>query len=91
MAIWSKQTPAKSANMISATGRSPAHRGADRAADDRLLGDRRVEHALGAEALEQPVGRLERAAGGGDVLAEQEHVVVGLERVGHAPAVIASR
>ena len=33
----------------------PGHRGADAHADDRVLGDRRVAHALLAELLEQPV------------------------------------
>ena len=36
-----------------------------------------------AEAREQPVARLERAAGRADVLADQEHVLVGGERVAH--------
>ena len=56
--------------MISATGRSPDRR-ADGGADDRLLGDRRVEHPLAAKPLEQPHGYLERTARRGHVLTEE--------------------
>ena len=52
------------------------HRRAHGGAEDRLLGDRRVAHAQRAELLEQPDGRLEHAAGLGDVLAEEHHVGV---------------
>jgi hypothetical protein len=61
----------------------PLDRGADRRADDRLLGDRRVEHPPCAEALVEAVGGLERTAGGADVLADDEDVLVGLELVCH--------
>ena len=54
----------------------PLDRGADRGADDRVLGQRRVEHPLGAELLHEAVGDLERAAEGADVLAEAEHGLV---------------
>ena len=47
-------------------------RGADGGADDRVLGQRRVEHPLGAELLGEAVGDLERAAEGADVLADAE-------------------
>ena len=49
----------------------PAHGRAEGGADDRLLGDRRIAHASRAEPVEQPLGRLEHAAGRADVLAEQ--------------------
>ena len=49
----------------------PGHRRAHRGADDRLLRDRRVPHAIGAEAFRQPDRRLEDAARRGDVFAEQ--------------------
>ena len=55
-------------------------RGADRAADHRLLGDRRVDHAVGPELLLQAGGHLERAAEGADVLAEQQHALVLAQR-----------
>ena len=68
----------KSMNCISATGRMPAHRRADRGADDRLLRERRIEDALRAEPLLQPLGRLEGAAVDADVLAEDEDAFVAL-------------
>ncbi len=58
----------------------PLHRRADPRADDRHLRDRRVAHALAAELLEQPLRHAHRAAHLGDVLAHQEHVVVGAHR-----------
>ena len=51
-------------------------RGADRRADDRRLGERRVHHARLAELLEEAVGDLERAAERADVLADHEHALV---------------
>ena len=50
--------------------------GADRRADEPLLGDRGVDHALVAELVERPGGDAERAAERADVLAEQEDAVV---------------
>ena len=80
LAIWlatmSQQTAKKSANMISAIGRRPGHRRAHRCAEDRLLRDRRVAHALRAESLEQPDRRLEHAARTADILTEEDHVRV---------------
>ncbi len=52
----------------------PGHRGAHRGAQNRLLGDRAVAHAPGPELLVEADGRLEHAAGLGDVLAEEDHV-----------------
>ena len=43
------------------------------------LGERRVDAAVGAEAVEQPGGRAEDAAGAPDVLADHHHVRVALE------------
>ena len=57
--------------------------GADRAADDRRLGQRRVHHALGAELVDEAVGHLEGAAEGADVLAHQEHALVGAHLLAH--------
>ena len=56
--------------------------GADRRADEPLLGDRRVDHPVVAELLLQARGHPERAAEVTDVLAQQEHAVVVAERVG---------
>jgi hypothetical protein len=47
------------------------HGGADRHAERARFGDRRVDHALGAEFGEQAFGLLEHAAGRGHVLAEE--------------------
>ena len=55
--------------------------GADRGADEALLGDRRVDHALRAELLEQARRDAEGAAEDADVLAEQEDAVVLAHRV----------
>src|SRR5262245_37593951 len=55
-----------------------AHVGrADRLADDRLLGNRRIDDALLAELLDQPFGDLECAAVRADVFAHDEDAVVG--------------
>ena len=54
----------------------PLDRGADGGSDDRVLGERHVEHPLGAELLDEPVGDLERPAEGADVLAQAEHRLV---------------
>ena len=60
--------------------RPPArHAEPDRAAEDARLRERRVDAALGAEAVEQPGGRAEDAAGAADVLAHDHHVRVAPE------------
>ena len=60
-----------------------AHPGrADGRADEALLGDRRVDDALLAELLEQPLRDAERPAEMADVLAEQEDALVLAQRVG---------
>ncbi len=53
-------------------------RHADRGADDAGLGERRVDHAVGAELVEQARGRAEHAAELADVLAEDDDARVGL-------------
>ena len=54
-------------------------RHADAHAGDQILGERRVDHALGAELVEQAQRRAEHAAVAPDVLAEHHHIAV----VGH--------
>ena len=54
----------------------PAHREADRGADDAGLGQRRVEHALLAELGLQPLGDAEHPAELADVFAHEQHAVV---------------
>ena len=77
--IWSRQTPTKSMNISSATGRRPRRGRADRGADVCRFGDRRVQHAARANLSYRPFGHAEHAAPGvvlagracaaGDVLA----------------------
>ncbi len=45
----------------------------DRHSGDRRLGQRRIEHALLAEKLEQPVGRAKHATVDADVLPQHQH------------------
>ncbi len=72
-------SPMKSPNMISMIGRSPATAAPNAAPDEGQLGDRRVEHALGAEPLLDAGGDREHAALlGGDVLAEEHDGLVAL-------------
>jgi hypothetical protein len=59
----------------------PAARQPDRRADDHRLGQRHVDHAIGAEALLQPLGRAEDAAVDADVLPEHDHALVGRQRI----------
>ena len=69
-------------NWISATGFSPCVGHADRHAGDQAFGQRRVLHALGAEALLQAGGGAEHAAVDADVLADHDDVRIVL----HLPA-----
>ena len=62
----------KSANWISGTGRRPFDGRADRDADDHRLGQRRVQHAVAAELVVQPVGGEEDAALLAHVLAQHD-------------------
>ncbi len=66
----------KPRNWISATGTMPATASPIADADDRRLGQRRVDHALAAEAIEQPVGGAEHAAVVRHVLAEDDDALV---------------
>ena len=61
-----------------------AHREADRRADDAGLGERGVEHALVAELGLQALGHAEHAAERADVLAHEQHLVVGAQRLAEA-------
>src|SRR5207248_5930148 len=66
-------------------GPQAGDRGSERAADDRLLRDRRVAHAARSEAVEEAGSCLEDAARDADVLAEQEHPLVPLELLAERP------
>jgi hypothetical protein len=57
-------------------------RRSDRSPDNRLLGDRRVEHALRAEAPMEALRDTEHAPGLADVLADQEDLLVALHLLG---------
>jgi hypothetical protein len=59
------------------------HRHADRGAGEAGLGNRRVDHALGAEAVEKGIGHEVRAAVEADVLAHDDDALVTLHLVGH--------
>jgi hypothetical protein len=61
-----------------------AQRHADGGADDAGLGQRRVDHAVLAEVLLQPVGDAEDAAERADVLAHQDDLRVVLHRLAQA-------
>src|SRR6202022_3032708 len=60
----------------------PEHRGADRSADDYLLGDWSVNHALRPELVEQAFGHAICAAERSDVLADEEDGFVALHLFG---------
>ncbi len=60
------------------------HRRAHGGAEDCLLGDRRVAHAHRTELFVQADGRLEHAAGLGDVLAEKYDVRIARHFLGDA-------
>ena len=66
-------------NWISATGFSPWAAMAMAHAGDQSLGQRRVEHALRAEALLQAAGGAEHAAVDADILAEHDDVAIVLQ------------
>jgi hypothetical protein len=51
-----------------------------------MLGDRRVDHALGAEFLKQALGNLVGALVFGDFLAHEEDVLIGAHFLGHRVA-----
>jgi hypothetical protein len=56
--IWSIACIAKLKVMNSTIGAQPAHRRADADAGKAMLGDRRIDHALGAELLQQALRDL---------------------------------
>ncbi len=62
----------KSANWISGIGHEAVERHADRGADDAPLGERRVDDAVVAELVEEPLRDAEDAADLPDVLAEHD-------------------
>ena len=84
--IWSIACMAKLKVMNSTIGFSPAKRGADAEAGEAVLGDRRVDDALGAELLEQALADLVGALIFGDLLAHQEDVGVAAHLLGHGVA-----
>ena len=57
----------------------PGQRRADPAADEAALGQRRVADPLGAVALVEALGGAEEPADLADVLADHDHVRIGLE------------
>ena len=63
-----------------------AHRRAGADAGKAIFGDRRVDHALGAELVEQALGDLVGALIFGDLLAHHEDPVVGAHLLGHRVA-----
>jgi hypothetical protein len=82
--IWSIACMAKLKVMNSTIGFKAAHRRADADAGKAMLGDRRIDHALGAEFLQQALGDLVGALIFGDLLAHHEHV--GSRRISSAMA-----
>ena len=65
-----------------AHGLEPLRRHADAKAADQELGERRVDHPLGAEPLLQSHGGAENAAVDADVLAQHHHVGILLHGAG---------
>ena len=84
--MWSIACMAKLNVMNSTIGFSPAKRRADADAGETVLGDRRVDDALGAELLQQALRDLVGALILGDLLAHHEHAVVGAHLLGHGVA-----
>ena len=72
LTIWLKAQPMKSMNWNSATGRKPVSDAPKAASTMADLGDRRVDHALRPEVVDEAFGHLERAAVDADVLADAE-------------------
>jgi hypothetical protein len=62
------------------------HRRADAEAGEAVLGDRRVDHALRPELLQQALGDLVGALILADLLAHEEHVAVAAHFLGHGVA-----
>ena len=74
--MWSIACMAKLKVMNSTIGFRPAEGRADAEAGEAVLGDRRVDHPLGAELLQQALADLVGALVLGDLLAHQEDLFV---------------
>ena len=74
--------PKKTLELDLGYGAHAGHRQADGRAHDARLGQRRVHHAIAAEALEEPLGDAEHAAVEADILAEDDDAVVLLHFLG---------
>jgi hypothetical protein len=74
--IWSIACMAKLKVMNSTIGFRPAEGRADAQAGEAVLGDRRIDDALGAELVQQALADLVGALILGDLLAHQEDVLV---------------
>ena len=72
LTIWSRARIEKLNVIISTTGRSPSIAAPDAHAGEARLADRRVDDALVAELLEQPLGHLVGAVVEPDLLAHHE-------------------
>ena len=84
--IWPAASNRKSANIRSAMHAHAGRRGAERGAGEAQLGDRRVDHPLGAELLPQALGVRESAAALAGALAEIEDVRIAPHLLGDAVA-----
>ena len=84
--IWSIACMAKLKVMNSTIGFRPGQRRADADAGEAVLGDRRVDDALGAEFLQQALRDLVGALVLGDLLAHDEDVAVAAHLLGHGVA-----
>ena len=67
-------------------GLQPRERRADAEAGKSMLGDRRVDHAMRAEFLQQPLGDLVGALIFGDLFAHHEHGRIAPHLLGHGVA-----
>ena len=66
-----------------ADGVEPGQRGADGQAGEARLGDGRVDDALLPEPVQEALGHLVRSVVLGNLLAEQEDLVIGGHLLGH--------
>ena len=67
-------------------GRMPFTAAPMASARDKRLGQRGVDHAVGAELLEEAVSHAEHTAARAHVLAEDEHALVALHLLAQAVA-----
>ena len=84
--IWSIACMAKLKVMNSTIGRRPLMRGADGKPGEAVLGDRRVDDAARAELVQHALADLVGALVLRDLLAHQEHALVGAHLLGHRVA-----